>query len=787
MNGSGAYSGIPSASIAVGTDPFSVAVDNATNQVFVTNTGSNNVTVVSDQTDAQVATITVGTSPYGVAYDWATDEIYVANGGSDNVTVISGTTLGVVATVDVGSSPIGVVADPTSGKVYVADSGSTQVSVISDTTHSVVATVPAGTGPYGVALDNTTNEIFVTNGGSNNITVIDASTDSPITSIPAAAPSVTLEGIAYDAAERLIWAGGGDSFAVVVDPTNLTLVGYLTADPAGVAYDPDTGAVCVTNTANYSFQCMSSAWIPPTVQLTFAESGLPAGIPWTVTLGHSGMDNATVVSSRSEISIGVSWLWYYASDYSYWIPPTHGYVATPPSGSEPMGTSIVVNVSFAPISGTYAVVFAEAGLPIDTRWSVDLNGTLNSSVSPSNSFRLTNGTNYPFTVAGLSHFAPTPSAGTVSVAGSDVTTTVQFGPITWFSVWFNETGLPTGTSWSLVLNGTVIVSSSAAISFQEPRGTYAYSVGSVAGYSASPSSGSVSVTGQPVSIPLVWSPVRLEVSFLASGLPLGTSWSVTLGGQVRSTVAPTIDFAEAAGIYNFAVGGPSGYRTDHWTGTVQVATENQSVPVPWTQVTYNVRFDESGLPTGTSWEVDLQEVHQYLNATGSGGTISFDLHNGSYLFAIQGPATFLVEPPNGQLNLSGSDRDLSIQFFESGSVGGSVTPASASLSIGGAGIPVNGGRFNVSELPGAYAIEVSASGYQPTFANVTVSPGQSTWFNVSLASTSTSSASTLTGGLPYAAGGFAVGALVGALATGAWWVRRRNRGASDPIAPPKVR
>ncbi len=93
-----------------------------------------------------VATVTVGANPAGVAYDSGKGEIFVANEGGSTVSVITDTTNAVVATITV-SYPIGVVYDSGKGEVFVTSAGSNMVSVISDSTNTVVATVPVGSGP----------------------------------------------------------------------------------------------------------------------------------------------------------------------------------------------------------------------------------------------------------------------------------------------------------------------------------------------------------------------------------------------------------------------------------------------------------------------------------------------------------------------------------------------------------------------------------------------------------------------------------------------------------------
>lgn len=115
--------------IAVGHIPVSVAVDQATDTIYVTNSGSGTMSAIDGHTNAVTATIAVH-SPEGVAVDPATDTIYVANYSSDTVSAIDGHTHAITATIAVGHGPAGLAVDPLTGTVYVANSGSDTVSVI---------------------------------------------------------------------------------------------------------------------------------------------------------------------------------------------------------------------------------------------------------------------------------------------------------------------------------------------------------------------------------------------------------------------------------------------------------------------------------------------------------------------------------------------------------------------------------------------------------------------------------------------------------------------------------
>ncbi len=561
-----------SAVVPVGVDPFGVAVDNRTNDIFVTNTASDNVTVVSGSTDSVIANISVGGEPYGVAYDWASNEIYVANGGTANVTVISGTTLRAVGSAAVGSRPIGVVADPAAGKVFVADSWSAEVSVLSDATDTTLATVATGNGSYGVALDNTTGEVYVTNEGANNFSVVNGSTDTVVAAVPTAAPFVDLQGVAYDPTTGLVWAGGGPSYAVVVNASSNTLLGYAGTDPSGAVFDPANGDVCVTNTGNMTLECVSFQQIGSrATPLVFQENGLPAGAPWEVDLNFSVGGNATVEESTlPNITFGLlpSWGW----DYEFEVVGSGPYVADPASGSE-MTTDApaVIPIQFAPAAGRYPVTFSETGLPAGTTWAVDVGGTANRSTSRTIVFWEPNGT-YSYTLGSVPGFFAS-YVGSFQVVGAPAAANVSW--LRAYAFTLSETGLPTGSNWSVSLNegsaGDQFASSTgASVVFALPNGSGRYQVTPIPGETTAPWSSTFTIDGGPLSLVIAWRPFAYPVAFAETGLLSGAIWTVTINGAEQSAAAGTLSFSEPNGSYRFNVTSPTDYSASPASGTLAV-------------------------------------------------------------------------------------------------------------------------------------------------------------------------------------------------------------------------
>lgn len=121
--------------IATGRGPHDVAVNPATNRVYIANADSDSVTVLEATYGGGIGAMTnvaAGTTPYAVAVNPLTNQIYVANADSDTVTVIDGATNNTVE-VQTGSLPIAIAVNTATNKIYVANLGSDTVTVIDGT------------------------------------------------------------------------------------------------------------------------------------------------------------------------------------------------------------------------------------------------------------------------------------------------------------------------------------------------------------------------------------------------------------------------------------------------------------------------------------------------------------------------------------------------------------------------------------------------------------------------------------------------------------------------------
>ena len=150
---------------------------------YVTNGGSNTVSVIDTGSNTVVATIAVGALPRGVAITPDGTRAYVPNAGS-TVSVIDTATNTAVASISVGANPQVVAITPDGTRAYVTNSTIPgMVSIIDTATNTVVATVAVGPQPSAVAITPDGTRAYVTNGLDNTVSVIDIATNTVVATI----------------------------------------------------------------------------------------------------------------------------------------------------------------------------------------------------------------------------------------------------------------------------------------------------------------------------------------------------------------------------------------------------------------------------------------------------------------------------------------------------------------------------------------------------------------------------------------------------------------------------
>ncbi|MFN5455202.1 YncE family protein, partial [Bradyrhizobium sp.] len=123
-----------------------------TEEAFVTNQLSDDLTIVNLATSTPVATIPIGGKPAGVAVAADGRFAYVASPDDKAVSVVDAAERKVVGRIEVGGGPLGIAVTPDGATVYVADWYNAAIRIIDAKTRAVTASIAVGASPSGLAV-----------------------------------------------------------------------------------------------------------------------------------------------------------------------------------------------------------------------------------------------------------------------------------------------------------------------------------------------------------------------------------------------------------------------------------------------------------------------------------------------------------------------------------------------------------------------------------------------------------------------------------------------------------
>jgi YVTN family beta-propeller protein len=215
-----------------------------------------------------IATVTVQAFPNQIAVSHDNSTVYVSNAGSDSVSVIDAATNTVKATFTVPSVPYYLAITPDGKTLYVASWGETgEVSVIDTTqsTYPVVTTVNAGAYSSALALSPNGRKLYVTNSGypagsiPGSVSVFDTATNALATTIPTnGEPFLVLFSENGRQADILNYIGTG--FLQFIDTltrkvSNSSVAGRDIFYPNGMTSDVGVTKLYITDGENYVTVC----------------------------------------------------------------------------------------------------------------------------------------------------------------------------------------------------------------------------------------------------------------------------------------------------------------------------------------------------------------------------------------------------------------------------------------------------------------------------------------------------------------------------------------------------
>ena len=510
---------------------------------------------------------------------------------------------------------------------------------------SSITGVSSGRGTPDVAGIGANMEIYITpsSGSASYITLWGTSVASPLTAGEIATMDYYMgsnEGFMLPTIYQLGQAQYTGSYSTA-PPFNDVTSGANGAFSAATGYDLATGWGSINA---YNF-IQAQQGTSTTYTVTFTESGLTSGTSWSVTFNGNTQSSTTTTITFSNVASGT---------YSYSVGAVSGYTSSPSSGSLTVSTNVNQAITFTANSGTSAIYSEVTSTSISTYslneaeeftvgsstvqvnfvsvylggsgsatvsigttlWGTNVVAAHTVSISSQGWYNVTfptvtlNGnTNYYLNVQTASGsptwgYTTSPSStsknyvqdywysGSTLYNDNSYPNIYEVGyqsstpPPPTYTVTFTESGLPSGTSWSVTLGGSTKTSTTATITFSEPNGGYSFTVGTITGYSSSPSSGSITVNGANVNQAITFTAIPYSVTFTESGLPSGTSWSATFNGNTQSSTTTTITFSNIIhGTYSYSIGAVSGYTASPSSGSITVSGANVNQAITFSSST----------------------------------------------------------------------------------------------------------------------------------------------------------------------------------------------------------
>ena len=274
----------------------------------------------------------------------------------------------------------------------------------------------------------------------------------------------------------------------------------------------------------------------------------------------------------------------------------------------------------ASTGSAYNVTFTEHNLTLPHYdWSVNITNStghsqLLTTTASSQTVALVNGTYSYVATTNESDFATLASSYSFTVKGAKLALDVNYSQK--FTTTFNEKGLPTGKSWTVLAShvsagGAVAGRTITLVLF---NGSYSYQIlTNDTAMAAFP--GHFTVAGPNLEVNVTFN-LAYNITFHETGLPANTMWLVnlTVNGATETvfnmntskiTANMSVPLSNATYLYTgFGFNNTTKYLYMTTFGNFTVKGANLTVNLTFARA-YAVIFLEKGLPSGTSWYIKL--------------------------------------------------------------------------------------------------------------------------------------------------------------------------------------
>ncbi len=662
---------------------------------------SNQMTVAADSLNNTIWFID-GTTPYryysvpsipiSILSLSSPDNILVSTYPKDNLSLLSlNVSTGSVNSIPTGGWAIAIAYDSQTGSAFVSTVSENGLAAINSQQTSQISFFNTSYEPYFVIFDPSVNSIITGGIFSENLSVFNFSL------VPTKV-NFTETGLE----SGVTWGIEIGNYSSITNNTYLS----ISAIPGKLDYK-------VIIPPGYSANAAGDAYVAGKLtdisiifhrlySVKFMENGLLAGTSWSVTL--NGTSYITTQNTLSENLTAGYYDYSFNTDSIYRAALSNGYI-------EVNGNS-TFNVTFSEI--IYRVTFISYGLPDGKPWGIDIMNrffaTDNSSISVNTTGGLLN-----FSVRPVSGFVPNVSEGKLNVLANNTTFNIYWNPYL-YSIKIEESGLPQHYLWGVASGSKSLTTVASSIVIWEPNGTFIlYPFTGSGDYSSNPVA--VKINGAGANLSISFSPVKFNVIFLRSNPAPEITWYVNLSNGIKSGPINgnyyTFDLMN--GTYSYDVASSDRiFEPLPSSGMFSVSGSAVSINISFVELRYTVKFQQSGLPQGTEWYLNLSDGIKFTSVSGS---IEFSEPNGTYFYTVA-TSNKMYQPSvhSGYISVNGGPLELNVHFqkvtyaanfLETG------LPDGVNWYVNISGAPSSGGiissSYEVNLSNGTYSYEIATS------------------------------------------------------------------------------
>ena len=525
--------------------------------------------------------------------------------------------------------------DSAYNNTFFVNTSGTNVSVYF-TQNQYIGNLSVQSTPEGIAFDSFNNYVYVSNDNSNSVSVISPS-NRVVQTIPDMSGPL---GVTFDPFNHYVYViEAGTKSVSVLNQSNVVIMNISDQRyPCALAFDPYNDYVYVINQVNNTVSVINQSNV---MIMNISVQIAPLAIAFDpyndyIYVANAGSNSVSVINQSNVVVKNIS---------VEYCPVAIGF----DSYNDYIYVDSYLNNSVSVINQSNVVVM---NIPVQSNPYAIAFDPYNDYIYVANS-----------------------GSGTVSILSS--TTGIAF-----YNVLFKESNLPSKTEWNLSIGGRNFSSNSNEICIPLTESEYTFHA-SASNDSYFPVAGKISVSNNQI-VNLQFQQNMYEVNFTESGLPSATTWYLNLSnGQSFHSTTNTISFLEPNGTYHYTVSSMKGrtYSSTPSIGKFTISGSAYSSSVAFSEVKYQITFTESGLPSGTTWYIAVDNSSLY-EASQSNNLI--DLPNGTYYITAMSrgySSSFTGNSTHIIITVNGSSITVNLTFTKISSVVTSKHSSSNDLFI----------------------------------------------------------------------------------------------------------